>query len=142
MITVLKQKILNYAHQQRYSIMSLERKAGLKSNAIHHILNGKSKNPSLYTLSKIADVMGCSLDEIVGRKVLTSVTPNPSFMDSHLFHQIYDYVTKFITTNALEDLLVNEATHCIEEIYKYCFSIKNFDENFAQWFLAKTLTKP
>ncbi len=49
----------------------LGKKAGLAVSAIHKIIHGNVKNPTLKTLLAIARVFGCSLDKLVGNKSMT-----------------------------------------------------------------------
>jgi len=49
-------------------------KVGITEEALSHILTGKVKNPRVYTVAKMAKVLGCSVDELIGR----DTAKNPS----------------------------------------------------------------
>jgi len=51
-----------------WSQQKLAEKAGLSFNTITRIEQGIGDSPTLKTLIKLADVLGVSLDELVGRK--------------------------------------------------------------------------
>lgn len=149
MSTILKQKIQEYIDAQRYSIRELERQTGLGSNTIHNILSDRSKSPTIETVIKIADALNCSLDELLDRKKFTNHKQkrlsNSTFaLDIKLFQDICIFINEFIETNATSDLKLTDAVFYIEEIYKYCFSntSKQFNEEFAKWFLKRQLDDP
>ena len=51
-----------------WSQQRLAEKAGLSYNVITKIEQGVAKRPSIQTMVKLADALGISLDELVGRK--------------------------------------------------------------------------
>jgi transcriptional regulator with XRE-family HTH domain len=54
--------------QKKLSQEKLARLVDISYNTISKIEAGKAKNPTFETLSKLADVFGVSIDELVGRK--------------------------------------------------------------------------
>jgi transcriptional regulator with XRE-family HTH domain len=145
MTIALKKKILEHASKHRHSIRDLEHQAGLQSNAIHNILSDRSKNPTIDTVLKIADILGCSIDEMLGRKGFAhksdGIGQADTAFDLCLFQSTCNYVMQFIELNNLEKLALSDIIYCIEEIYKYCLNTKSkiFEQNFAQWFLEQKL---
>jgi len=147
MTITLKKKILEHASKHRHSIRDLEHQAGLQSNAIHNILSDRSKNPTIDTVLKIADILGCSIDEMLGREGFAH-KPNATkkagtTFDLCLFQSTCNYVMQFIEVNNLGKLVLSDVIYCVEEIYKYCLNTKSriFEQNFAQWFLEQKLIK-
>lgn len=147
MTTILKNKILEHASKHRHSIRDLEHQAGLQSNAIHNILSDRSKNPTIDTVLKIANILECSVDEMLGREGFVE-KPNTAgkfdtTFDLCLFQSVCNYVMQFIEINNLGKLVLSDVIYCVEEIYKYCLNTKSkiFDQNFAQWFLNQKLIK-
>jgi DNA-binding Xre family transcriptional regulator len=147
MTTILKNKILEHASKHRHSIRDLEHQAGLQSNAIHNILSDRSKNPTIDTVLKIANILECSVDEMLGREGFVE-KPNTAgkfdtTFDLCLFQSVCNYVMHFIEINNLGKLVLSDVIYCVEEIYKYCLNTKSkiFDQNFAQWFLEQKLIK-
>lgn len=55
-------------------------KTGLSRASISAIFNGKRKNPSFKTLKKIADSLGCSIDELLEQ--IKKDTEHPAKNDS------------------------------------------------------------
>lgn len=45
--------------------VEIANKTGLSRVAITNILNGKQKNPKIQTLEKIAEVLDCSVNELI-----------------------------------------------------------------------------
>jgi transcriptional regulator with XRE-family HTH domain len=52
---------------QGITISELATKANISEDTIKSIRSGKTKNPSLYVLTAIADAFSCTLDNLVGR---------------------------------------------------------------------------
>lgn len=48
-----------------YNRSDLARKTGLSRVTITNILNGKQKNPKSETLKKIAQVLNCTVDDLI-----------------------------------------------------------------------------
>ncbi len=147
MTIILKQKILEHSSKYRRSIRDLEHQAGLQSNAIHNILSDRSKNPSIDTVLKIANILQCSIDELLGRE---GFLPKPNsepkdevMFDLYLFQNICNYAMEFIEKNNLGKLALSDVIYCVEEIYKYCLNTKSsiFDQNFTQSLLEQKLIK-
>ena len=69
---------LNYlkqiAKEKRYTIASLERACGLSEGAIKR---WSMTTPGIDKIEKVADVLGCSIDELCGR----SVPENTAFIE-------------------------------------------------------------
>lgn len=43
----------------------MAKEVGISQGNIYDILNGKNKNPGVYTVKKIADYLGVTVDEII-----------------------------------------------------------------------------
>jgi transcriptional regulator with XRE-family HTH domain len=54
--------------QKKLSQDNLARLANIPYNTLVKIESGKSNNPTFETLSKLADALNISIDELVGRK--------------------------------------------------------------------------
>lgn len=149
MTSILKAKVLEYVTNQRRSVRDLERQAGLNYNAIHNILSDRSKSPSIDTVLKIAEAIGCSVDEMLGRTQFLNINKDyvthedDIVLDKKLFESVCSYMSNFVDINNLNTLTLSQAIFCIQEIYKYCSNTesKTFDEKFAHWFLQQKLTK-
>lgn len=83
MIT-LAERIKEKMQEQSYSMLSLARAAGLKETAVKDIISGKSKNPGIQKIGKLADALKCSTDWLIsGTENLSSLAtgfkPKASF---------------------------------------------------------------
>lgn len=61
---MLVQNILNYIEQHDLKVSEFARKCGLKQSTISGIINGYTKSPTLEVVTKIADGMGVTIDEL------------------------------------------------------------------------------
>ena len=65
---MLEQRIKQVRKKVGWSQQKLAEKAGLSLAVINKIEQGVAKRPSIKTMMKLADALGISLDELVGRK--------------------------------------------------------------------------
>lgn len=65
---MLAQNIKKLRKQHNLSQEKLAKNANVTYSTIIKIESGVNKNPTLDTLSKLADVFGISIDKLVGRK--------------------------------------------------------------------------
>lgn len=65
---MLAKNLKKLRKQKRLSQEKLARLVDISYNTISKIEAGKAKNPTFETLSKLSDVFGISIDELVGRK--------------------------------------------------------------------------
>ena len=65
---MLAKNLKKLRKQKKLSQEKLARLVDVSYNTISKIEAGKAKNPTFETLSKLADVFGVSIDELVGRK--------------------------------------------------------------------------
>jgi transcriptional regulator with XRE-family HTH domain len=65
---MIAQKIKDLRKKRGWTQQQLAEKTRLSFNAITKIEQGLAKSPTLNTLTKLADVFGIGLDELVGRK--------------------------------------------------------------------------
>jgi transcriptional regulator with XRE-family HTH domain len=122
----------------------LERKAGLSATSVRKMLLGSSQNPTLETLNAIANVFECSIDELVGRRVLqeknteSEIFKETSPLDSILFrdtvHKSCDCAMK-----RNQNIKLNDFVQFILEAYKYCQLKKdgNVDNEFIEWYFLQ-----
>lgn len=63
----MKINLLKYREQKRLTLAALSEMTGLGTGRLSEIETGITSDPRISTLIKIADVLGVSLDELVGR---------------------------------------------------------------------------
>ena len=68
-------RIRQLCKKRKITINKLATLAGLKQSTIDNILRGKSKNPKVRTLHKIANVFGMTLSEFLDFPELNVTTP-------------------------------------------------------------------
>ena len=51
--------------ERKTNVHQLSRGAGVNHENVYKILKGKNKNPGVYTVKKIADYLGVTIDELI-----------------------------------------------------------------------------
>lgn len=128
--------------EQRLSVMGLEKKAGLKTNAVRNILSGHTKKPSAETVLAISKALGCSISQIIGElQEEKHVLEDVIFQNEVLFRST---VLFFLDFYKERDLIPTSSAFldALHNIYKYLNDHNNgeFDAMFAQWFLTKKIS--
>lgn len=59
--------INNFLSKNHWTIKNLSDYSNLPYESTKKLINGKVDNPSIYTISKIADALGCSVDFLLGK---------------------------------------------------------------------------
>lgn len=144
-ISCIKQKML----QESLSAYSLERRAGLKSNAVHNILSGRSKNPSISIVQAVAKALNCTVSELIGEEQIysdnlisantkTPVIPSKLFQNHKLYTKSLSHFSALLNKETLW-LSRETVMNYVDEIYLY--SLKKggdkVDAHFAAWLLEK-----
>ena len=127
-----------HKHSSIKNVTDLEKKAGLKSNAVRNILLGKSNNPGIETLISICEILNCSIDELVGRMTNISLekdeekkcTPLDFDLISNSINKTYQYITINKIPISLEKFLSINA-----KIYYFFINRNNkkIDNDFLEW---------
>ena len=73
-------KILN---TNNWSIRKLSDFSGLPYESVKKLLSGKIKNPTIYTLYKISQALGCGMDYLIGYDIGCSI-PAGEYLQEHL----------------------------------------------------------
>ena len=131
------------------SIPDLESKAGLKTHAVRNILRGKSKNPSAVNLQAIADVLGCSVKDLLATPEVLEEGPQSTSLEEVLqaIYSKYDKnhllpeVVKVVETLAQKqkkNLTVEQFLTSLKEIYLHSLQKDptKVDMDFAEWFMG------
>lgn len=142
----LKQRLQARIEHAGLTVNDLEKKAGLGTNAIRHILSEKTKNPGVDTIVAIAEVFGCSVDDLV--KENKASIPQPETykgIQTHtwkcnLFIEIVKFTDSYLIkkryTPSFEDF-----SFFVKEIYLYSLGKDNekINEQFAEWLIDKNI---
>lgn len=65
---MLAKNIKKYREKKGWTQQKLAEKSGLSYNAITKLEQGIAKQPTIQTVSKLADAFGISIDVLIGRK--------------------------------------------------------------------------
>lgn len=125
MSTPLAKQISARLTAKNLSVHMLEREAGLKAHAVQNILRGKSKKPSAELLQAVADVLGCTIKELLGNhdifqeEELTKTKKEileGSYDQPELLEEIIKMVNKKIQASK-EQLTTQQVLTCVQEVY-------------------------
>lgn len=144
----IDQQIEARMRARNISIVDLENQAGLKTHAVRNILRGKSKNPSAVNLQAIADVLGCSVKDLLATpEVLEESLPVPLEEVLHgkytlydkqgLFPEVVKSVDEFVQKQN-KALTVEQFLTAVKEIYLHSLQKDptQVDQDFAEWFIG------
>lgn len=145
MSTPLAKQIEARLKAKDLSVTMLERAAGLKTHAVQNILRGKSKKPSAELLQSIADVLGCTIKELLSspdifheeelvktkREVLEAPYQQP---------EILEKIVKMVNKKVLErrgDLTNQQVFTYIQEVYLHSLQKEppHIDQEFVDWYI-------
>lgn len=144
----LSQKIKDKILTAGLSVHALEKKAGLKQSAVQNIIYGKSKKPSLHIIQAIAQVLNCTVTELLEEKDNSYLgeesiekeraTSNFPWL-ADLFVEALNMIHMLSKKKSLF-LSKEQLLSCTEEVYEY--SLKNNksapDICFADWLIEKS----
>lgn len=63
----LRHKLIQLKTENGYTTDALSERSGVPKGTINKLLNGETRNPTLSTLKKLADALGCELAYLCGR---------------------------------------------------------------------------
>jgi len=121
------------------SLNELEKMAGLKGSAVKNIVYGRSKNPTVNTVQKIANCLGVSLNELIGNKekpIIASTKP----VDHKLYLACTNAVLSHVKSSGYHCNL-EILTSCIKEVYRYLTkkNLSSVDPDVVEWVLENKL---
>ncbi len=122
------------------NISSFSRKIGISDETIRYMLAGKSENPRLDTVIKIAQGLDISLDELVFNKDTDGQANFP--YDKKLWKECMEFIEDYIETNGLTGSIKLKQLFCtIDAVFEHSISnsLKTIDKKFALWFCQKNL---
>lgn len=147
----LRSRIKKKMQENNISAHALEKRAGLKSSAVHNILYGRSKNPSINLIQSIAETLNCSLSDLVGDELnipsqentfhVSSATPSADkhiTWDKNLYIDCLEAVCHLLKSHNFA-LTKQKIFDYVDEIYLYSLKSGNgkVDKFFADWIIKK-----
>ena|SRR3990167_2094541 len=128
------------------SITGLEAKAGLKPHSVRNIVTGKSKNPSAINLQAIADVLGCTVKDLLSPHEEFHVDTHCYSLDEILLGEYGSPKLLAKCADAIEDALkkvdkvltTEQYLTCVREIYLNALRVNPpaINKAFVEWFIS------
>lgn len=148
-LDTLRARISSYLEENKMTIKALERKAGLKYGALNNIVYGLTTRTNIFLYAKLAKVMGCTVDELMGKRIsappsdpLRSGAKNsPSVPDGKMLLAHLDYILLACEERKVS-LSPTQVCSILEQ--SYLFSVKEGqkqpDHTFVRWLLERSKT--
>lgn len=97
---ILLNNINNFLSKNNWTIKNLSDFSNIPYESIKKLINGKVDNPSTYTICKIADALGCSIDFLLGRQnISNTVSKNLPLRAFTLLEEIANFETHLAINN-------------------------------------------
>jgi transcriptional regulator with XRE-family HTH domain len=122
------------------NISSLARKIDVSHETIRSILAGRSGDPRLLTVMKLAKALDMPLDELVYNKKSRRFSKLP--YDKHLLRECFDFIETYIDSNELGRTVDLEQLFCAMDAmvdHTINNNAKTIDKQFASWVCKKFL---
>lgn len=149
MKSALQNQIKTRMHAKALSIAALEREAGLKVNAVRNILSGQSKKPSAETLQAVANVLECSVRDLLEKDISNiSLTPHVTKNSEEALHEwipkLFDdcvQVVQGVIDSKKYIPSAEEMFFLVKEVYFYSLdkNAMQVDQKFAEWFIDRNV---
>ena len=142
MISPLQKQIQTILRENNMTIGEVERKAGLRLNAVRNIVTGLSKKPSAETLQAIADTFNCSVKDLLNEESKSSPLQyhddNKPIEHPELFLACVDCFLRICQQQSYKPTIKKTYT-MIRDIYFYsCEKETNVpDETFIRWIIKR-----
>jgi len=142
MTTPIANQLAARMKAKNFTNATLEKEAGLQRHAVQNILRGKSKRPNVESVQAIADVLGCTVKDLLKKNEMfqdqepESIVLSTPYNHPELLLETVQWVNTMIMKNKTK-LSTKQAVTCVEEIYFYSLQ-KNptkVDEDYAHWFM-------
>ena len=145
MNTQIALQISSRMRAKNFSVNMLEKEAGLKTHAVRNILRGKSKRPSAETMQAVADVLGCTVKDLLENQEVFQIEDSEEYKNE-VMRKTYEKPDLLLeTVKVVNDKLqqrnsnvtTKQALTCIEEVYLHSLQANSakVDEDFADWFI-------
>lgn len=129
---------------KNFSVHTLEKEAGLKTHAVRNILRGKSQRPSADILQAVADVLGCTVRDLLQNQEIFqedfTESKDEQLNEPYAYPTLYCDTVQFVN-NVLRqkgyNVTVKQAFTCFEEIYFHSIQKDptKVDREFGEWWI-------
>lgn len=137
-IQQLRDNLLFIIRNKGFSIRDLEIKAGLNQSFVSNFLHDRSKNPGIDSIIKIAEALGVTVDELLGKKV-TNKNYDSVIKRNDIFSQSAKHILRFIENKPNNSFTPDKIFDAIYEVYTFSLKDGKFDKEFADWFINSRL---
>lgn len=149
LVALIREKM----NKKGISVHALEKQAGLKSSAIHNILYGRSKNPSVKVIKAIANALECDISELINdeRPQTEEKTSEKTGLfspgggdniqwNSKLYLKSFERVNSLLKRKG-SSLTKEKILNVVDEIYSYSQKTgrDEVDDFFAEWLVDKNV---
>ena len=116
--------------ERNLSIARLETLSGIKAGSLRNIIYGASRNPSFFTVYKIAKALGMPVDQLISGADGWN-NEMPFYKETALLSKIFAYLLK----NVEPGMDSQELFALAMQVYEYCRNFKEcvFDEAFCSF---------
>ncbi len=134
--------------EKNLSIREAERQADLKMNAVRNIIRGVVKQPTAHTLKMVANVLNCSVDDLLQTDDPTDFSPvHKKDTGLSLPLKDYDLLERSVHTvihmakKRECELSIGQALNLIRSIYSYSSKKpqKTIEMDFVEWLFEGAL---
>lgn len=143
---LIARNLINRIKSANLTPYDVEKRSGLSLSSVRNILSGRSKNPTIETLSAIANTLGCGVDDLIRETPLpVSKIEVPTEIEQHLW--VKELVLE--TINFVEESLTfrkytpsfEQAMFFVKEIYSFSVGTddQRLDKRFGEWFINKNM---
>ena len=144
----LKKLLKSYIEKEDLPIYLFEKHNNLTQNLVYRLIEGSIKYPSVENLIKIADALGCSLDELVGRTSINKnrlVYPQQNTIQSEkdcdvgLFRSCCLYMIHYLDSHNITTPKRKNLQIALDELINHSQKnqLQTVDKKFADWSLSK-----
>jgi transcriptional regulator with XRE-family HTH domain len=134
----LANKIATMGHTFTRKILAT--RAGVTQDSLSLILLGKTKNPGVYTIAKIAKALDCSIDELLGRDAartnIEDVCGKQIELKQDLVVNCTTKIIELLERGKIQTSL-GKFLHILKNVYGYSLYKRSdtVDADFAGWFI-------
>ncbi len=146
MSTIIQKQIKNQLKINDLTASDLEKKAGVSGSSIRNIISGRATNPTIETLIAIANVLGCSVNDLILEQNSYS-NKKPDSQETKHFDWVAPLLLDIInfSESCFKSKTYNpsfeDGIYLIKEIYKYSIGKNHteLDKKFAEWLIDKKI---
>ncbi len=143
MSTPLAKQIFVRMKAKNLSIATLEREAGVSTYSVQNILRGNTKKPKAEVVQALADVLGCTVRDLLKKDDLfheeNTESPKERLNNPHDYPDLLLKIVEWVNHKGRQEnkrMTIKQTMTCIEEIYLYSLEKDptKMDQDFAEWF--------